>query len=536
MKTIFLLLTLSFMVSMSLPAINDIKDGLTSLFYTTTSEKVDDEMIDIDAQIAILLDTSNSMDGLIEQAKSQLWNIVNELSEAKKKDEPIRFQIALYEYGNDNISSSNSYVRQVVDFTTDIDLISQKLFSLRTNGGEEYCGAAIRQSIKQLNWSTLANLKTIYIAGNESFAQGRTSYVDACDSAIERNVIVNTIFCGPLETGINLEWRTSARMTNGNYFNIDQNQTTRYYGTPYDDEISDLNESLNDTYIHYGTKGQDFLNNQKTQDDNAKIYGRSNYASRSVYKSKKNYNNAKWDLVDAYEKDDNIIEEAKELPQEYKDLSKDDLEKKVKIISKKRKSIQSKIRELANKRKKHIESLKKNNKEESSLDQSINKSIRSQAKKVGLTYDTDANEKAAIIDYNAFYNATGELQKYREERKIDSDQFIAMSKDEKTIILDTRSKSAYDERHVIGSIHLNFSDFTEEKLNALIPDKNTRILIYCNNNFISESAALVLKAPALALNIPTFINLHGYGYKNIYELQSLLIDDDRIIEMSSTKK
>ena len=33
---------------------------------------------DASIQIALLLDTSNSMDGLIDQAKSQLWSVVNE--------------------------------------------------------------------------------------------------------------------------------------------------------------------------------------------------------------------------------------------------------------------------------------------------------------------------------------------------------------------------------------------------------------------------------------------------------------------------
>ena len=528
-------MTFSFLVSMALPAISDIKIGLSNLFYNKNIEVLTEEVDDVDAQIAILLDTSGSMSGLIEQAKSQLWNIVNELSEAKKNDEPISFQIALYEYGNDHIPSHHSYVKQIVDFTTDVDLISQKLFSLSTAGGQEYCGAAIGKSLSQLKWSTTANLKTIYIAGNESFAQGHVSYKEVCYTANNNDIIVNTIFCGPLETGIDLQWQNGARMTNGKYFNIDHNQTTRYYDTPYDIEISELNEKLNDTYIHYGKGGEDFLVNQIAQDNNAKIYGRSNFASRSVYKSKKNYNNAKWDLVDAYEKDNNVIEQAKELPEEYKNLNKSDLEKEVKKTSDNRKSIQTKIGQLASKRKDYINQLKSADIQESSLNESINSSIRNQAKKAGLTYTSDIKEQASLIDFEGFKESTSEVEKYRKDRLISTDQFNIMSKEKHTIILDTRSKKAFDDRHVKGAIHLNFSDFTEDKLTALIPDKNTRILIYCNNNFISTKQSFTLKMPPLALNIPTFINLYGYGYKNIYELKSLNVDNGSVLKMSTSK-
>jgi len=92
-----------------------------------------------------------------------------------------------------------------------------------------------------------------------------------------------------------------------------------------------------------------------------------------------------------------------------------------------------------------------------------------------------------------------------------------------TIILDTRSKAAYEARHIKGAVHLNFSEFTEEKLKKVIPSKDTKVLIYCNNNFIGDPMWMARKAAPLALNIPTFINLYGYGYKNIFELGNLLV-------------
>ncbi len=124
-------------------------------------------------KIALLLDTSGSMDGLIEQAKSQLWKIVNELNKAKSQDgTPASLFISLYEYGNDGISSKVHYVRKIVGLTNDLDKISEKLFELTTNGGSEYCGRVIEASLDQLEWGQdESDLKMIFIAGNEPFNQ-----------------------------------------------------------------------------------------------------------------------------------------------------------------------------------------------------------------------------------------------------------------------------------------------------------------------------------------------------------------------------
>jgi len=154
-------------------------------------------------KVALLLDTSNSMDGLIDQAKAQLWSIVNELSYAKCDDERPNLQIALYEYGNDNLSSYEGYIRQVLDFTNDLDDISKELFSLATNGGSEFCGQVIQSSLNQLDWGNNADdLKLIFIAGNEPFTQGKVNYKHAAANANEKDVTVNTIFCGNYQQGV----------------------------------------------------------------------------------------------------------------------------------------------------------------------------------------------------------------------------------------------------------------------------------------------------------------------------------------------
>lgn len=140
------------------------------------------------------------------------------------------------------------------------------------------------------------------------------------------------------------------------------------------------------------------------------------------------------------------------------------------------------------------------------------------------------------VNYDGFLELSNSLSAYRETRLIDEATFNNYRLESNTIILDTRSKKAFDEIHIKGAIHLNFSDFTEGKLKSIIQDNKTRILIYCNNNFDSKKPSLFDKSVRLALNIPTFINLYGYGYKNIYELEGYLKEEETIIPLITNDK
>lgn len=121
-------------------------------------------------QIAILLDTSSSMSGLINQTRNQLWQVVNEFSTAKRQGVTPSLEVAIYEYGNNALSSEQGFVRKVTGLTAELDQVSEALFSLSTNGGDEYCGYAINSALSELNWSRSDNdIKTIFIAGNEPF-------------------------------------------------------------------------------------------------------------------------------------------------------------------------------------------------------------------------------------------------------------------------------------------------------------------------------------------------------------------------------
>jgi hypothetical protein len=241
--------------------------------------------------LALLLDTSNSMDGLIDQAKSQLWKIVNELASAKCTDgKKPTIKIALYEYGNDRLPMSEGYIRMVSPLTDDLDVISEKLFGLTTNGGNEFCGHVIRTSLRQLNWSeSKADLKLIFIAGNEPFTQGEVPYALSCSLAKEKDVVINTIYCGTFQEGINTEWKNGADFTGGTYMSIEQDRKTVYIPSPYDDRISTLNDQLNKTYIYYGSEGESKKALQSSQDSNAESYGKANKVERTISKSSHAY-------------------------------------------------------------------------------------------------------------------------------------------------------------------------------------------------------------------------------------------------------
>lgn len=133
----------------------------------------------------------------------------------------------------------------------------------------------------------------------------------------------------------------------------------------------------------------------------------------------------------------------------------------------------------------------------------------------------------SLVDYDSFLNISEEVLEYRKERLIPLDKFIQYASEENTIILDTRSEAAYNRKHLKRAIHLNFSEFSDRKLAKTIPSKETRILIYCNNNIDGDLVNFMTKKISMALNIPTFINLYGYGYKNVYELSSLVAIDDK---------
>lgn len=381
MKRINLIIALFFATTLSFAGCKKPKNNSTQKPIVVESTKI---------QVALLLDTSSSMDGLIEQAKSRLWNIVNTLTTLKYDGKTPEIEISLYEYGNDNLSSESNYIKQIVPLSTDLDLISEKLFALSTNGGEEYCGAVIQDATKKLTWGKdNNNMKLIYICGNEAFNQGRINYKEAIANAKKNNIYINTIFCGNQQEGINTFWKNGADIGNGKFFNIDSDKIIQYVETPFDDKITKCNERINLTYINYGAQGRMKKENQKTQDDNAMKVSKANMTERSVSKSKSVYKNETWDLVDKMKKDKNAVANAKkeDLPEEYRNKTATELVKIVEEKTVERETIQKEISELAKKRQEFIDIEAKKTKSVDDLGNSISNSILTFAKAKGYSIE-----------------------------------------------------------------------------------------------------------------------------------------------------
>ena len=349
--------------------------------------------------VAILLDTSNSMDGLINQAKSQLWTIVQEFAKAKKNGQTPVLRVALFEYGNTRLPAAEGYIRQVVPLTDDLDKLSESLFALSTNGGDEYCGQVIDEAITRLDWSKEPNgYKAIFIAGNEPFTQGSVDYRSACKRAIERGVVVNTIHCGSHGEGVAGKWQHGAQLAEGEFFNIDQDRAVVHIDCPQDKIIIRLNAELNKTYLWYGAhKDRDYYaGNQVAQDSNAEQVGADTASGRAIAKASGAYGNFNRDLVDTMAADREILEKVKkeELPDVLQDLTLNEREAYVKVMAAKRAQVQKEIGALAAARESYLAKEQKRLAEEAgdaTLGDAVVGAIRQQLAKSG--FENAANAK-----------------------------------------------------------------------------------------------------------------------------------------------
>ena len=345
-------------------------------------------------QVALLLDTSNSMDGLINQAKRQLWRFVNELAVGVKDGKNPRIEVALYEYGNNGLSSKNGWVRCVVELTADLDLVAKELFALKTNGGHEFCGTVIKHAVENLKWSKSNDaLKVIFIAGNEPFTQGHINYKDSCRAAVEKGIIVNTIFCGNHQEGVRTDWKEGARLGEGQYMNIDQNRVV-HIDAPQDKRIAELGRQLNKTYIGFGRQGKERKKLQESMDKKAEKCGAAVAAQRALAKAKPgSYDSSSWDLVDAVTKGKVKLEDLKEedLPEEMKKMSLEERKAYIQKKAEERKKLQEEIEKLRKERREFVEKKRKELEKEGqqTLGTAMVKALREQAKKKGFEFEEE---------------------------------------------------------------------------------------------------------------------------------------------------
>jgi len=346
--------------------------------------------------VAILLDTSSSMSGLINQARAQLWTIVQQFARAKHAGQTPTLRVALFEYGNSNLAATDGYIRRLVPLTSDLDTISEALFALTTSGGSEHCGQVIDRALKTLDWSDEPNAyQAVFIAGNEPFTQGPIDYRDACKRAIERGVVVNTIHCGAYGSGQQGQWHHGAQLAEGDYFNIDQDRALVHVDAPQDKVIIELNERLNKTYLWFGSRRDraGFRQNQVAQDGNAGELGVAVAAQRAAVKATAAYDNVGRDLVDTVAAEPEALAELEsdQLPDELADKTAEEWAAIVAAKAKERAELQQRIAELSAERDRYVAEKRKELAEaqsgagkDATLGDVMTKAVRSQLKDRGF--------------------------------------------------------------------------------------------------------------------------------------------------------
>jgi hypothetical protein len=342
-------------------------------------------------ELAICLDTSGSMSGLIESAKQKLWAIVNELAMAEPTP---RLRVALLTYGNDGHPTEEGWVNVDSPLTEDLDLISQRLFVLSTNGGTEYVGRVLNTA-GTLDWDPSEDsLKLAVVAGNEEADQDKeTPYQDVCRALIARGIMVNAIYCGPVGDTIAPGWREVSQLADGQFATIDHDHGTVVVETPFDEELSALSSAVNETYIPFGAEGAEGAANQAAQDTNAAKLNKAAAASRAQTKAQTLYF-CSWDLVDACSRKQVDLAEipAEELPESMQKMTLEERKAHVASLGERRAEIQESIKEVSAKRQAFIAAKIKGEAldESQALDVALRTMIRAQACTKGFAFPENA--------------------------------------------------------------------------------------------------------------------------------------------------
>jgi len=345
-------------------------------------------------QLAILLDTSSSMSGLINQTRDQLWQVVNEFSHSTKNGITPRLEVAVYEYGNNRLSPDNGHIRKVSGLTTELDEVSEALFSLTTNGGNEFCGYVIQTAINELQWSDSEDdIKAIFIAGNEPFTQGPVHFSSAIEAAKQKGITVNTIHAGDFKDGVNSGWKDGAVLAGGDYMSIDHNHKVAHIQAPQDKEIAKLNAKLNQTYVPYGASGEAKVKRQLREDEKNHAVSAGLMAKRAASKASPLYNNSSWDLVDALDRGTVKLEdvEQEQLPKEMQEMDKDKQKIYVKQKADERKKVKEEIGRLSKARNEYVkeQKLKAPQPSVSTIENALTSAVRKQGK--NKNYEFKAN-------------------------------------------------------------------------------------------------------------------------------------------------
>lgn len=338
--------------------------------------------------LVVCLDTSGSMQGLIDAARQKLWSVVSDLATATPS--PV-LRVALLTYGSPGDARAGYVVRQT-DFTADLDLVSERLFALSTNGGEEYVGRVVARALDDLAWSKDGALRLVFVAGNESADQDREApFRDVARRAAARGLRVNAIYCGGPDDADAAGWRELALLGLGRFASIDKDHGTVAVLTPFDRELAELSTRLSGTYVAYGKDAQARRARQEVQDKNAAGAGAPAAAERAAAKASDLYEAGGWDLVDRLAKEptfDLATLKDEELPEELRQVPSAERRAWLDQKAQQRAGLRERIQALDVQRRAHVqaEMTRQRLSDQSALDRALRDALREQAGAAGFRF------------------------------------------------------------------------------------------------------------------------------------------------------
>ncbi|TBR20751.1 VWA domain-containing protein [bacterium] len=203
--------------------------------------------------VVFIIDTTSSMGGLLEAAKTKVWGIANEIAKGKPTPE-IRMGLVAFR------DKGDAYVTQVTDLTKDLDKMYAQLLALRPEGGgdgPEHVVQALADAGAKVSWSKdPKTFKVAYLVGD---APAHEDYADApkldavVQALVKKGVVVNTIQCG--SGGQTQEqWTRVARLGEGRYAALAHDGGVADSGTPFDARLSELGSRLDGTTLAFGAR------------------------------------------------------------------------------------------------------------------------------------------------------------------------------------------------------------------------------------------------------------------------------------------
>ncbi len=271
------------------------------LFYTGNSNSPSRGREAID--IVFCIDLSGSTNGLVDDVREKLWEIINQVNSYRPAPE---FRIGVVAFSRPSFGAKNSYVKVLQKLTNDFDQLSYELYKLKPSveKGDQVVGEALRVSIKNMNWSDDNEaLKVIYLVGNGMVNVGGDNYREACDMAVDKKIIINTLYC---RTRNNADkelpgWREIARLASGEQYDIRIHKRTPIVLTSTN--VMDFREAaskLSASYLYFGKNGNERYKMMASNDKNAFIASDMTFESRMFYKISDRYqfHQQNWDLID----------------------------------------------------------------------------------------------------------------------------------------------------------------------------------------------------------------------------------------------